>query len=837
MKSKIPNIRAKYIAFSKHLIVLLFFMISLESFNSLYGKIKEKQNKIYLTKKQELYLQNRGPIKMCVHPNGMPFEKINKEGKHIGITADFIKLLDKRIVEKIEIVPTKSRSDILESIKKRKCDMLSSANETPKRKKYMNFTTSYFSFPNVIATKNDVKFIEDIKYLLDKKFAAVKGYSVIEKLKNRFPEIQIVEVKNLQSGLDKVRAEQVYGYIDYMPFLSYYIQKSGMFDLKIAGKLDITGDFAIPVRNDEPVLLDIMQKVVDSITEQDRINIYNKWISVRYEHGFDYSLLWKILVVITIFFILIIYWNRKLSSEVQQRKRVEKSLQKTYKELQLYTDELHIAKIEAESANKAKSEFLANMSHELRTPLNAVIGFSELLSSIMEDYKQKSYVDSIKASGKSLLTLINDILDLSKIEAGMLEIKPVIVNIEDIINEIEQIFRIKTEKKGVEFLVDVDNDIPQALIIDEIRIRQILLNLVGNADKFTEKGFVKVTVRKLITDDSKLDLALAVKDTGIGIPEADIDKIFESFKQQENHNTKKYGGTGLGLSICKKLAIAMGGDISATSEVGKGSVFEIKLKDVQVASYDKASFGGEDLFTLENTSFDEATILVTDDVESNRQVMQEMLSKLGLKVMSAENGQIAIDLVRENKADLILMDIRMPVLNGIEATLKLKGNQKTKNIPVVALTASSSNADKERIMKNGFDEYLTKPFKVNDLIKVFSKFLKCSTKQTEKSDTIAIEHIDFNKIKNPEALIKLLNKDVLPLCSSLQKTMIISRIENFGKEIKEISEKYEIRMLYQFAINIITYANSFDTVAIEDELNSLAAEIEQLDRMWEKFNG
>lgn len=508
------------------------------------------------------------------------------------------------------------------------------------------------------------------------------------------------------------------------------------------------------------------------------------------------------------------------------------------------TVELEKEKKKAEVANKAKSEFLANMTHELRTPLNAVIGFSELLSSMMKDDKQKSYVQSIKTAGRSLLTLINDVLDLSKIEANMLEIKPNIVNVKGVVGEIEQIFRVKIERKGIEFLVDIDKSIPEALVLDEVRIRQILFNLIGNADKFTEKGFIKVAVNKLLIDEANaiIDFSITVEDSGIGIPEKDIEEIFESFKQHDALDTRRFGGTGLGLAICKKLAMAMGGEISVKSVLGEGSVFEIILQNIPIAASKESVLSLEESLKLENISFEQAKILVVDDIESNREVLQEMLPKVGLSVMAAENGKIALELISETKPDLIFMDIRMPVLDGIQATLKLKANPETENIPVIALTASSSIQDKEITLESGFDGLLTKPYEVSELISILSKFLKHSilerTPLKEHEVVVSsIENVDFKKISDPVKLIKILNSEVVSSYKLLKDTMIIGRVTSLGERIKDISEKHEIFILHQLGVDLITYADSFDTVGIESELDKLADTIEQINGMWSKFNG
>ncbi len=790
--------------------------------------ITEKDQQIIMTATEREYLKNRGSIKMCADPDWMPFERITKDGIHEGMVAEYITILAQRIGKEIELVPTENWSQSLELGKTRKCDIFSAANETPDRKKYMDFPTSYLVFPNVIVTTNEVGFFNDIKDNLDKTYVAIKGYAIVERLRNKYPSIKILEVENIQSGFDSIRSGNGFGFIDVLPTVSYLIQKSGRFDLKIAGKIDLDSQLTVPVRNDDPILLGIMQKAINTLTDEDHKKIYTKWIPVRYEHEFDYSLLWKILIGIAVLFALVFYWNRKLVHEIRLRKNVEISLKNANKELTT-------AKLQAEASNRAKSEFLANMNHELRTPLNAVIGFSELLSSITENQKEKNYVQSIKVAGKNLLLLINDILDLSKIEAGMLEIQPGIFDLHEIIREIEQIFRMKIEEKGIEFLINVDSDIPDALILDELRIRQILLNLIGNAKKFTDNGSIELFVHMVSKDNDKVDLIFSIKDTGIGIPLDDLSMIFEAFKQRENQNTKKYGGTGLGLSICRKLASRMGGEISADSNIGEGSNFKLILHDVQIAIHDSSKTNSEDSYSLENTNFEEATILVADDIQSNLKVMEEMLPKLGFKVILVENGQQAIEKVLENKIDLILMDIRMPVLGGIDAANSIKSDPGKEYIPIIALTASSSVDDRESILTKGFDGYLTKPFKVSELIKELTKYFKFTITEKEQKKISTADMVDFNNIKKPEELIPFLKSKIHPSCQSLKEMMIMGDVKTFAREIKELGEKYNVIYLSESGNNIIDFAESFDDIAVTEELDKLITGINIIADKWDKL--
>lgn len=276
--------------------------------------------------------------------------------------------------------------------------------------------------------------------------------------------------------------------------------------------------------------------------------------------------------------------SRQLGSAIQNAQLFD-SLKSELEERKKAQEGMNQAVAEAVAANRSKSEFLANMSHEIRTPLNAVIGFSELLATMVVGEDQKSYTDAINVSGKNLLILINDILDLSKIEAGKIEIKLASVNIRDIINEIVIIFNEKIISKNLKLFIEIDEKLSDELLLDEVRVRQVLLNLVGNAVKFTESGYVKISVNKGIIDttvQNKVALVIEVADTGIGIPESDKEIIFEAFRQQRGHNTKKYGGTGLGLTITKRLVEMMNGEINIKSSEKKGSIFTVILNNIEV---------------------------------------------------------------------------------------------------------------------------------------------------------------------------------------------------------------------------------------------------------------
>jgi len=498
------------------------------------------------------------------------------------------------------------------------------------------------------------------------------------------------------------------------------------------------------------------------------------------------------------------------------------------------TRELEKEKERAETANQAKSEFLSNMSHEIRTPLNAVTGFSELLTSLVTDKKQKTYLKSIRTAGKTLLSLINDILDLSKIEAGKMEIQYTPVNPQIIFDEIKQIFNTIIVDKELEFHTDIDNNLPSVLFLDETRLRQVLLNIVGNAIKFTKEGFIALSVKKdFPTDDhNKIDLIISVKDTGIGIPEADQDKIFEVFEQQNGQSNRSFGGTGLGLSISKKLAEMMNGRIEVTSKVDEGSTFTLFLKDVGVSAIELPAFQ-ESIFDSENIVFEKAKILVVDDVRSNREFLSELLTLVNLDVLTAENGQEAILLSEWYRPDAIIMDIRMPIIDGFDAARYLKENRKSKEIPIIALSASPNAEHKQQLFDIGIANYLTKPITKNRLLYELSRHLHHTGKTT--SITVDDEQLINDRyladIKDRSGLIKILKEEITPLSESLKRVGKMSEIIAFGSRVKELGDTFNVRVLLKYGDDICEYAQNYDLPGIEAVLKKIPSIIKIIDAL------
>jgi len=388
------------------------------------------------------------------------------------------------------------------------------------------------------------------------------------------------------------------------------------------------------------------------------------------------------------------------------------------------------AKDAAEYANRAKGYFLANMSHEIRTPMNAIIGISDILySDKLDSDTQKEYIRMITESAQSLLLIINNILDYSKIEVGKMVIENVNMNLKQLVSDAVRSFIISSDKPDLNISCNIGQGVPDYIIGDPVRLGQILINIVGNAVKFTERGSITVDINEINRENKTSVLEISVTDTGIGIPQDQVGRMFESFSQLDGSITRKYGGTGLGLAIVKNLVQLMNGEISVESESGKGSRFICKIPfDLPDP---KALISDNNEKVQSSQSFEAISklrILVAEDNRTNQELIKIYLKKAGCRFEFADNGSIALEMLDVNDYDIVLMDVQMPVQDGLEATARIREKEKDTggHIPIIALTAGAMEADIEKCLEAGMDRHISKPVKASNLYSVLEEYGKLS---------------------------------------------------------------------------------------------------------------
>ncbi len=437
----------------------------------------------------------------------------------------------------------------------------------------------------------------------------------------------------------------------------------------------------------------------------------------------------------------------RIQHQQEARKSAETALQQAHDKLEdtvsERTLELVEAKEQAEQASRYKSEFLANMSHEIRTPMNAIMGLAYLATKTEMTPKQSDYLNKIQTSSKTLLGIINDILDFSKIEAGHLEIEKTDFSLQGVFDHLSNLVSVDAAEKGIVMNYDIDKKIPAVLVGDSLRLGQVLINLVGNALKFTEQGYIHVSVKIQETEEERVVLHFSVKDTGIGIEPDKADALFAPFIQADGSTTRNYGGTGLGLAISKQLVIMMNGALGVKSQPGRGSTFFFNAEFECSHSLHKG-VEKQDLLLKKGGVPDlrGVRVLVVEDSSINQQVAQELLEVTGVRVTIANNGVFAVQAVRAKTFDLVLMDIQMPEMDGYQATRLIRKNVYCKTLPIIAMTAHAMSGDREKFLAAGMDDHITKPIDPDILYATLTKWMALSSNELHSWENNDEQDID-----------------------------------------------------------------------------------------------
>ena len=727
-----------------------------------------------LTADEKKWLTAHPVIRIGAETNYAPYEFQDSRGHFVGVVADYLDIIRYKLGTRFQVTQLPDFGTVETKLRKKELDVVLAVARSTDREEFLNFTKPYLHYVNVIVTRDNYSFVSGLKDFQENRVAVVEGHSSKQLTARVYPNFNVTAYSNLLDGLMAVSTGKTDGLVDDIFPIVYMIRYRQISNLKIATAVEKAlqpQGFSVGVRKDWPELVGILDKVLVTISHEEQREISQKWLSVRYEDKVDYRAIWTSVAVFSAILLSGVFYIRQLSA---QRKA------------------LLAARAEAEAANRSKDQFLANMSHELRTPLHAILGYADLVrgGALPEPSRQEA-LSTIASSGRYLLSLINDLLDLSRIRSGHLELNPAPLQLVALLEEIAAMVRVEARRKGLDFFLDAPAGLPETVEADGKRLRQILLNLLGNAIKFTDSGGVTLGVQCVPAQGGKVELRVSVKDTGVGISARDTTRIFAPFEQAEE-GQKQESGVGLGLAITRELARLMGGDVEVDSQPGRGSQFRFAVKLAVVQGRQDAVPVDDPIVGYQGAR---RSILVVDDQEENRRLLQQLLEPLGFGVMLAGGGKEAVASARANRPDLIVMDLRMPGMDGVEAARAIRSTPGLEIIFIIAASASSADLERAEADPGTFATCLRKPFQTRDLLDAIQRPLALSWRYADASAAAGDDAHDMQTatIAPPRAVLeKLLD---------LARLGKLVRVEQIALEIEQRDARYSRfgRRLYALA--------------------------------------
>ncbi len=656
------------------------------------GRAREGEKRLSLTPREQYFIRYTD-INVATTTGWEPISFVDeKSGQTAGIGYDFWQEIVKVTGLKASITGFDSFSEELDSLRNKKQDVIYSVGITEERKKYALFTEPYARFPIAITTSKEEHFIQDVEQLRGRKIAVGRNFTAHRMMSSAYPDLDYVLVDNVRAGLQLVSTGSAYAYVDIMPTMVHSINRYGYTNLKISGNTGLNFDLRIMIRDDYPELVSIANKVISTLHPDTRQEILNKWINVQYQQVFSFSQYWHYAAIVLLAISVLLLWMQK-------------------------------TKIAAQSANRAKSEFLASMSHEIRTPMTGVIGYADMLLDDELPAESEEKVLRIKSSTASLLRLLNDILDMSKLEAGKMEIENIDFNLPELIAEvIDQAQKSRLFDQQIVIDTRFSNDFPTAANSDPTRIRQILVNLIGNAVKFTHEGSIAVNGELVRNKRGGEVVRISIHDTGIGMNAETIKILFAKFTQADASISRRYEGSGLGLAICRRLVNLLHGEIGAESQEGVGSLFWFTFP--YIAATTEPMSKDERLKPQRYRARRPLDILLAEDNPANQYVIKKFLAPLGHRVTTVENGSEAVASLEQNEYDLILMDIRMPEMDGTDATRLIRQLPGAKaSTPIIAVTADAMKEHIDEYIAAGINLWVAKPIDREELVNAINQAL------------------------------------------------------------------------------------------------------------------